>query len=550
MSFNVSIFQMKPILGNIKENATKILNHYNKYIDSDIVVTPELALCGYSPMDNLYSADFQEEINFYIDSIKNHTKNKNSYLILGTPWFEDGKIYNVAIVITNGEIKDIIYKSKLPNYGVFNEHRYFSKKETNNIISLNNKNIALFVCEDMWHKDTVDAITANIDLIISINASPFEISKEYNKNSSRLKVAQYACTKLSAPLIYLNLVGGVDDVIFDGSSFVVDAQGNQIGCLNHAQEDTLTYFLNGELNKELANYSNYESNALIYEAIQLGFKDFLTASGFNGVIIGMSGGIDSTITATMAVDALGDENVLGISMPSKYTSQLSLDIIDEIRAKLGIKILEIPIDNLVSAYVKSFPNDLNLKENNVLDNIQARVRGQILMAYSNQYKSFMVLTTGNKSEIAVGYSTIYGDTCGGYNLLKDLYKTSVFEISRWRNENIPLPSKLQKLNVIPLEAINRKPSAELQENQYDEDSLMDYNILDDILYSIIEKKSSIDEIYKLHNKDLVNKVVKLLKNSHYKRLQSATGVNVSIRPFGKDYQYNISDSFKINNTKS
>lgn len=553
MSFTLSLFQMKPTLGDIEKNMVDIIEFYNEHsnkYNTDLVVTPELALSGYSPADNLFSVDFQLAIMKSIETIKNHTKNKNTAILLGTPYFENNKIYNVALFIENGNIVDIIYKTKLPNYGVFNEYRYFSlKEETRNVISILNKKIAVFVCEDMWHKDKVDSIAEKVDFIVSINGSPFEISKEDNKNNSRLKVAQYASQKLSAPLFYLNLVGGVDDVIFDGSSFVVDKSGNQIGCLDHVNADYLTASIEDKeiYNlKKLIDYSSYSNNQLIYSIIQLGLKDFLTANGFNGVIIGISGGIDSTITATMAVDALGAENVLGISMPSKHTSKLSYDIINEMRTSLGIKILEIPIDNMVEEYKASLSNNLNLNENNILENMQARIRGQILMAYSNQYKGFMVLTTGNKSEIAMGYSTIYGDTCGGYNLLKDLYKTQVFEISSWRNKNLPNNTKLPKLNVIPVDAITRKPSAELKDNQFDEDSLMEYNILDAILYKTIELNSSIENLYKEFNNELVDKAIKLLKISHYKRCQSATGVNVSIRPFGKSYQYNISDNYKIN----
>ncbi len=555
MDFAISLFQMKPILGNIKENTSKILNYYNGNLDTNLIVTPELALCGYSPMDNLFSHDFKTEILLNIKIIQKATLGKKTSIIIGTPWFKNDKIYNVALVITNGEIQDIIYKTKLPNYGVFNEYRYFStNNETRNIVKIGNKNIALFVCEDMWHRDKIDILSdKKIDFIISINASPFELSLDDNKNNNRLQVSQYATQKLSAAVFYLNIVGGVDDVIFDGSSFIVDSQGNQIGCLSHAKEDSLTCIIDDnnfiKINKELKVYSNYNKNFLIYEIIQLGLKDFIEANSFNGVIIGISGGIDSTITATIAVDALGTKNVLGISMPSKYTSKLSYNIINEMRKSLGINIIEIPIDKLVKSYKDSLSNNLNLEENNILDNIQARIRGQILMAYSNQYKGFMVLTTGNKSETAVGYSTIYGDSCGGYNLLKDLYKTQIFELSKWRNENIVEHSNLQKLNVIPKDAIARRPSAELQENQYDEDSLMDYNTLDDILYKIIEKNYSVDELYKIFSKNLVDKLIRLLKISHYKRCQSATGVNVSTKPFGKDYQYNISDSFKINNTK-
>ncbi|MCL2567467.1 MAG: NAD+ synthase [Alphaproteobacteria bacterium] len=535
----ISALQMHSLLGNLQVNTEKILNFYDS-CDADIIITPELALSGYSPMDNLYSAGFQTAIKKYIEIIKNHTKGKKNTLILGTPIFENGKIYNAALIIAEGDIIEIIYKNKLPNYGVFNEHRYFSVKESGNIISLHNKNIALFVCEDMWHKENVDSLqNTNIDLIISINASPFEISKESTKNDSRISMAKYAAQKLAAPLLYLNAIGGVDDIVFDGASFMMDALGNVIGCLQHAAEDSIIFTVDNKqttLTKELSQYSD-NKNQLIYETMQLGLNDFLKAAGFKGVIIGISGGIDSTLTAAIAADTLGKDNVLGISMPSKYTSKLSYEIIDEIKNTLGIKIIEISIDSLAAAYEVSLGNKLILNENNVLDNIQARIRGQILMAYANQHKDFMVLTTGNKSELATGYCTLYGDTCGGYNLLKDVYKTEVFELSKWRN---------QQSAVIPAKAIERRPSAELKENQYDEDSLMDYNILDAILYEIIEKNASKTHLYKLFDNNLVDKTIKLLKNSHYKRLQSAPGVNISTRPLGRAYLYNISDSFKGN----
>ncbi|MDR2007628.1 MAG: NAD+ synthase [Alphaproteobacteria bacterium] len=533
----ISALQMHPQLGNLKANMEKILSFYDSS-NADIVITPELALSGYSPMDNLFSIDFQEAIKKHIEIIKNYTTHKKATLILGTPYFEDGKIYNVALCINDGEIVEIIYKNKRPNYGVFNEHRYFAAKESANIIEINNKNIAIFVCEDMWHANIVDSLVgANVELIISINASPFE---GISKHTSRLQVAKYATTTLQAPLLYLNTVGGVDDVIFDGSSFLMDSHGNELGCLAHAKEDSLNFSVAHkkiDMDTALRRYDGSENdkNQLIYEAIQLGLKDFLKSTGFKGVIIGMSGGIDSTLTATIAADTLGAENVLGISMPSQYTSQLSYDIIEDIKNNLGIKIIEIPIDSLVKSYEESLHNKLNLNENNVLDNIQARIRGQILMAHANQYNNFMVLTTGNKSEIATGYCTLYGDTCGGYNLLKDLYKTEVFELSKWRNQKSP---------VIPTMAIERKPSAELKENQYDEDSLMDYNTLDAILYQIIEKNTPQQHLYKLFDSGLVDKTLKLLKNSHYKRLQSPMGANISTRPFGKAFLYNISDSFK------
>ncbi|MDR0483895.1 MAG: NAD+ synthase [Alphaproteobacteria bacterium] len=541
-----SALQMKPQLGNIEANCDKILSFYDNS-SSDIVITPELALCGYSPLDNIQSPNFQEEIKKYINIIIYHTKDKAPALILGTVWFEDNKIYNVALVIENGKIQNIIYKNKLPNYGVFNEYRYFSTKPCDNLVAIKGKYVAIFVCEDMWHTDLLKNIKnhnaynlliskGKIDLIISINASPFEIGKQ----DSRLAIVKQAQEIIPAPVLYLNLVGGVDDVIFDGNSFVRDSIG-MCKYMLHAKEDSLHFEVKDVGSKKIisteqpSNPKTTNKNQLIFETIQLGLKDFLSASNFKGVIIGMSGGIDSTITAAIAKETLGAENVLGISMPSKHTSQLSYKIIEDIKNSLGIKIIEIPIDNLVESYIKTLENNLNLAENNILDNIQARIRGQILMSYANQYNNFMVLTTGNKSEIATGYCTLYGDTCGGYNLLKDLYKTQVFELAKWMNE---------KFNNIPIEAITRKPSAELKENQYDEDSLMDYNILDAILYEIIEKNSSLENLYKLFDNNLVNKVLKLLKNSHYKRLQSAMGVNISTRPFGKSYQYNISDGFK------
>jgi NAD+ synthase len=556
---SIALYQMHSKVGFLEENLRKILDFYNNNLDKDLLITPELALCGYSPQDDLFAPDFKAELNKVTEHIIKNTQGKNPTLILGTVYFEANNIYNVALVIKNGKILEIIYKNKLPNYGVFNEQRYFSTKITNNTVDINGVRVGIFICEDMWHKDYIKKVVdQKPDLLISINASPFELGK----NQSRFNVVKDVYDKINVPLVYLNLVGGQDSVVFDGASFFINEYKNLDGLLNVEsynpgflnifQEDVAVIVYD----KNKLSFSNSNSyipalwkakdEEVIYQALILGTRDFIKYCGFKGVALGISGGVDSAITAVIAADALGAQNIKLISLPSKYTSTLSKKIIKELVDNLGVEFYEIEIDSILKSYDNNLSNILDFDKNSLAENLQARIRGNILMAFVNQHKDLMLLTTGNKSEIATGYSTLYGDSCGGFNIIKDLYKQQVFALCKYRNANIPKGTLLDKLSILPEEVINRKPSAELKENQYDEDNLMDYKILDSILYKIIEENKSLGELYAEFDSNLVDKAVILLKNSHYKRQQSAPGINISTRAFGDNYKYPIVSGFSKN----
>ena len=539
---NIAIYQMYAVVGDFTHNVKKIIAFIEKNKDKDLIVLPELALTGYSPLDELYTPEFQTLVFTSIYQIKEVTLNIKATVILGTPYFLENQIHNVALVIANSKINEVIYKSKFPNNGVFNESRYFTPHTTKNTVVINDVCIGIGICEDLWHQDKLQEIcNHHIDILISINGSVFDSTKV----EQRLAVCKNLYNYKNIPLIYVNLVSANDDLIFDGSSFVLNSVGENLGHLKHVEEDSahLVYENNTISSITPLNCQEYAKEELIYKALVFGIKEFIINSGFKGALIGMSGGIDSTLCATLAVDALGAENVIGIAMPSQYTSQLSTNIIEDIKNKLNINIINVPIDTISSAYEESLQKVLNYNSNNISENIQSRIRGQILMSFSSFYPNFMVLTTGNKSELATGYCTLYGDTCGGFNPLKDLYKTQVFALCKYRNSHIPNNTLYPHLNIIPQEAITRKPSAELKQNQFDEDSLMEYELLDNILYSIIEEYAPLDYLYKKFNVTSVNKVLNLIRKSHFKRVQSAPGLKVSTRAFGKDYLYPLAHKF-------
>lgn len=543
MSINFSVYQMQASIGDINTNLEKIKSFYLQNKDTDVVVTPELSLSSYLPKDYLYYKAFANQINIALNQLKELTKNNNASLIIGCPLYEENKIYNCAFVITNGNIENIIYKYELPNTGVFNEHRWFTPKESNHIIEIKNKRIGIIICEDTWHLERIEKLASEKpDFILSINASPFTIIK----HQERVKVIQEAYHHCQVPIFYLNLVGGFDEIVFDGSSFLYN-DNQVVGCLSHCAEDKLNLnFANNTVttNKTLVPYSN-NTNELIYSALVKGTQDFIYNSGFTGALLGLSGGIDSALTATIVCDALGPQNVMCISLPSEYTSTLSKNIIEEMHNSLGFNFAEINISSMVKSSLETLQSHISLNNNTVEENLQARVRGQTLMAWANANSDYMLLTTGNKSEYAVGYSTIYGDSCGMFNIIKDLYKTQVFELAKWRNNNIPSYAKVNKNNVIPQECITRKPSAELKNNQYDEDNLLDYFTLDKILFSFIEEKLSKEELYGTYKKEDVEKIVTLVGNSQYKRVQSAPGLIVSTRPLSLDFQYPLATKFKM-----
>ena len=431
----------------------------------------------------------------------------------------------------------------LPNYGVFDEKRIFSNGEKVSVIDFKGINLGIFICEDIWVNQTITEIgEQQIDLAVSLNASPFDI----NKINEREKKAIEFSKSIAAPLIYVNQVGGQDEIVFDGSSFLND-QEKVIYKLKHCQSESKE-FLFDEDHKFLIEdtFSDHtDMNDVIYSSLILGLRDYVEKNNFPGVVLGISGGIDSAFSAAVATDALGPSRVKGILMPSKYTSIESNTDASELGNNLGIELMNISINDIVNSYDKTLNDLFSGTEKDITEeNIQSRTRGAILMAYSNKF-GHMVITNGNKSEVSVGYSTLYGDMCGGFSVVKDIYKTDLFKLSEWRNKNKPSLSLLDKNEIIPNNIITKEPTAELKEDQKDSDSLPPYDVLDKVLYHLVEKESSVKEIVDQgFDKELVKRIQNLLYNSEYKRRQAAPGVKISERNFGYDRRYPITNAFR------
>lgn len=539
-TLNVSLAQLNFTVGDLSGNRKKIVAahktaHSHK---ADLVIFTELAITGYPPEDLILRPDFQQKAMDAVRSLAPLTKNSTA-ILLGSPWYEGGRLYNAAILLDGGEIKHISCKSDLPNYGVFDEKRVFAVSTSlPEPMDFRGIKLGVMICEEMWNdKSAANLKKHGAELLISINASPFEV----DKYSARLKVARQSVEDTLLPLIYLNQIGGQDELVFDGDSFILSDKGDVQCTMRRFEEDMLHVVWEKPTKKwqcmageVTVGHEKFES---IYSALKLGLNDYVKKNGFKAVVIGMSGGIDSAISAAIAVDALGAENVRLIMMPSKYTSKESIADAEECAALLGVSLETISIKKIVAAFKDTLEEAFAGRDPDITEeNIQSRVRGNILMAISNKF-GHMVLTTGNKSEMAVGYATLYGDMCGGFNVLKDVYKTDVFALSKWRN--------LQSV-VIPENIIIKAPTAELRPNQTDQDSLPPYNILDKILYKLLELRESADDISRNgFDADIVSKVARLVKLSEYKRKQAAPGVKISKQAFGRDRRYPITNIFKL-----
>ena len=568
-NINIALLQHHSMPGNVSGNLSKLSNYYhntiNKYPDLDLLVAGELALSGYTPLDELYKAEYLSQLQQAILTLAKLTSKQKAALIFSDAYLDtNGELYNTAYFLQNGSIAKIIKKQKLVDNDIFNETRYFTGgKNVNSFIELKEFKLAVVVCEDLWHKEVVDALlNSNVQGIISVNASPYY----KNKLQQRLKVANYAAKSLNAPVIYANIVGGVDGVVFDGQSFVLNKNQEVVTKLSLAQEELSMVTLTQEgnivsniknnssginLNNAVKKTNNLELSTDLaqefYEVIQVGFKDFITDNNFKGVIIGVSGGIDSALSAVIAADTLGSNKVIAVSMPSLYTSSLSKTIITKLVANLGVKLHEVPITDIFKQYTDCNNFNLALSGNNneiVQENLQSRIRGTILMGLANSYPGYVVLCNGNKSEMATGYFTLYGDSCGAFNLIKDLFKTEVFSLASWRNQNCSIHSKLNKLNLIPEDCITRAPSAELKHGQTDEAALLPYALLDEILQNIIEHNLSYKDLITKFSKKDVDLVLKLLKSSEYKRKQGVIGIKLKNKSFGKEWQFPITNGFK------
>lgn len=537
--FRAALAQGNFKVGDIKGNNAKILDLYKQAVKkkADIVIFSEMAITGYPAEDLVLRPKFQDEAISAIHELVPYTKN-SAAMIVGGLWREAGKIYNAAFFLQNGKIENIVCKYDLPNYGVFDEKRVFTAGKIIEPIVFKGIKLGLMVCEDMWNlKVSGQLAKKGAEILVSINASPYELDKE----DSRVHFVKSNVHQTELPFIYVNQIGGQDELVFDGGSFIMDASGKVVhqdkwwdevfSITDWKKTKSGWVCKKSKIEKELDKYKS------LYAALKLSLKDYVEKNGFPGVVIGMSGGIDSAISAAVAVDCLGRERVRLIFMPSEFTSRESFEDASECAQLLGVKLEEIDIKEGMRAY-KSMLMDVfyGTKEDVTEENIQSRIRGGILMAISNKFGS-MVLTTGNKSEMAVGYATLYGDMCGGYNILKDLYKTEIFALTKWRNK---------QGRVIPERIITKPPTAELRHNQRDDDSLPPYEILDEILIRLIEKRQSSDDIIKDGFESVVvEKVARLLKIAEYKRRQSPPGVKLSKLAFGKDRRYPITSGFKM-----
>ncbi|MDA9373237.1 NAD+ synthase [Pelagibacterales bacterium] len=543
-NLNILLAQTNPIVGNIEHNRDLVLDIVSKNKNADLIIFTELVLSGYPPEDLVLKSAFQNKVCDAFHEIMDASVESESYIIIGRPWKENEQLYNAAIVLHKGKVFHRHLKNTLPNYGVFDEKRIFAAGDESSFFEIKGNKIALFICEEIWDSETYKKVEGkDCDLVVTINASPFEYQKIIQRENLAIELSK----KIDAPVVYVNQVGGQDEIVFDGSSFIADAHKvlRRLPACEIAT-DLVTF----DKNKKEFSFSEkiFEEKSeqeVLYSNLVLGLKDYIEKNNFPGVVIGISGGIDSAFSACVAVDALGSDKVKGIMMPSKYTSNASVEDATLLGKNLNIEMMSLSIEEAALAYESTLKNVFEGTQQDITEeNIQSRIRGMLLMAYSNKF-GYMVITNGNKSEVSVGYSTLYGDMCGGFSVIKDLYKVDVYKLAEWRNDNYPSISLHKKKNIVPVNIITKAPTAELKPNQKDEDSLPPYEILDKILYELVEKESSVTDIVNLgFNEDTVIKVQGLLYNSEYKRRQSAPGVKVSERNFGLDRRYPITNRFR------
>ena len=547
----IYLCQLNFHVGNLKNNLDRILTTRESISSQggDLCVFSELSVTGYPPEDLVLRKTFIKSAEKVVEKLLDISKDNGPGMIVGYPRLYDNKLMNSAALIHNGKIS-IIDKFHLPNYGVFDEERVFNTDRMPGPILFKGIRIGLMICEDMWYPDVAESLQeSGAQLLIVINGSPFDQKKE----DERLSVAVSRVVETNLPLIYVNQIGGQDELVFDGGSFALNASSKL--CLQSAAwKEEINYIEIVNNNNDLFDISPSIINKISvgleskYHALDLGLRDYVKKNKFKGVIIGLSGGIDSALAVAIAVDALGKDRVRGIRMPSKYSSDGSLKDAEESGKLLNIKINTINIEEINKSYLADLKDlFVGLDKDTTEENIQSRIRGVILMAISNKFGE-MLISTGNKSEISVGYTTIYGDMNGGFCALKDAYKTDVYNLSKWRNDNYSDLFLGPRGICIPKNSISKEPSAELDFNQRDQDSLPDYTVLDEILIKIIEEEASLESIIAMgHDSKLVNRVYRLLLLSEYKRRQSAPGVKLTARSFGKERRYPITNAF-LNDT--
>lgn len=547
-TLTLTLAQLNPTVGDIAGNIEKIKSVYTQHKDTaDLIVYSEMIVSGYPTDDLVLKPFFIDRVMQAIEQLAKEVDGTGAGLLVSAPWRDQGKVYNTALLLHDGKIIAKRFKHHLPNYGVFDEMRVFAKGDLPKPVTFKGAKLGILTCEDMWFPDVVDYLKQNgAEILLVPNGSPYELDKTH----IRLEQARARITESGLPLIYVNQVGGQDELVFDGASFALDHTGKL--CIQMpSHEEYVTSTIWEQDNNRIWNCKSfeapqtlYEGNESIYQSLILGLRDYVNKNGFPGVLIGMSGGIDSALSAAIAVDALGSDRVHCYMMPSPYTSQDSLDDAAACSKLLGVAHDSLSIEPAMKAFDQILSETANQNIAGVTaENIQARSRGLILMALSNATGN-MVLSTGNKSEMSVGYATLYGDMCGGFNVLKDVYKMTVFELCRWRNQTMPKGASGPEGRVIPERIITKPPSAELRPDQKDEDSLPPYPELDDILHCLIEHEMDIDKIVdRGHSLDIVNKIWKLLDRAEYKRRQAPPGVKITHKAFGRDRRYPIVNKF-------
>jgi len=595
----LALAQINPTVGDLSGNNRKIMTFINRAAEAeaDLVCFPELALTGYPPEDLVLKPSFLTAVQKHLEKLVASTKNFNLVVVVGFIEMKEGEVFNSAAVIYQGSLQGIYHKIFLPNYGVFDEKRYFQSGSSGLVFTFAGVKVGVTICEDIWHPvgpAVLETHQAKAQVLLNLSASPYHRGKQ----QQREKMLSVRAFDQSAYLAYVNLVGAQDELVFDGNSMVFDEQGSLVARAAAFREDLLVVDLQTEKvlrtrfhdlrHREFKTYAGVQGEvqqifissssskthplpagpgparaenktapepndasglshdateeAEIYEALVLGVKDYVNKNGFARVFVGLSGGIDSSLTAVIAVDALGHEQVTGVFMPSLYTSQESREDARQLAANLKISFLEIPIQEIYEAYLAvlrrtfgALPGDITAQ------NLQARIRGNILMALTNQYGG-IVLTTGNKSELSVGYATLYGDMAGGFAVLKDVPKTLVYRLSHYRNQ-------IAEAEVIPRRVLEKAPSAELKPGQKDEDDLPPYNVLDQIVEKYVEGDLGPEEIAaEGYAQDLVQKVIDMIDRNEYKRRQAPPGVKITPRAFGKDRRMPITNRFRETET--
>ncbi len=543
----IALAQLNPLVGDVTGNADKLISIRSKLnSEVDLLVAPELYISGYPIDDLVLREDFLNLVESEINKLVEITADGKSAMIFGAPRKDNKVIKNSVYVIENGRIVATKDKYELPNTGVFDEQRIFTQGELEDCVKIKNVKFGLPICEDIWEKTVLEKLSKNgAEIIVAINASPFTISKSFERDHVTLSRVK----EIKLPLIYLNRTGGQDELIFDGSSFALNSDGSKFFCSSEFKEEVSIIDLTKENGKwvGLGNLNkNTSETERLYKALVLGLRDYVNNNKFSGVVLGLSGGIDSALVAAIATDAFGPKMVQAIMLPSPFTGQESLNDAKDAANLLKIKLSNLKINEAMKIIDKTLGefNGQSFLPGITEENIQSRLRGLLLMALSNRY-GYMVLATGNKSEYAVGYSTLYGDMCGGFAPIKDVWKTDVFNLCKWRNENYSELFKGPKGKVIPKNIITKPPTAELKDNQKDTDNLPEYEILDEILKGLVEKEISVEKIVsKGFDRKIVEKTAQLLARSEYKRFQAAPGPKVTAKAFGRDRRFPLTSGFK------